>query len=224
MDLNQESIKTLPGWRSESEELANTLTHGFGFLLAVAATIVLMLNVTRLGDRWQIVGCAIYSFSLIAVYAMSTLSHFCTDERQRNLFRKLDQGFIYTLIVGTYTPFSMTYLRTLPWWLFLAMLWAIALFGFFSKVMMGHRVDRVSIWIYVLLGWMPIFAVPFLVEPVGAAGMWWMFIGGLCYTLGTGFLAYDDRVRHFHALWHLSVIAGSVCHFFVILLCVAVPI
>lgn len=223
MKLNQDSTNSPTDRSYDPEEVANTVTHGLGFLLSVAGTAVLMMSVSRFGDALRIVGCGLYAFSLMAVYAMSTLSHFYTDEKRRQFFRRLDQGFIYLLIVGTFTPFSMAFLRSVPWWLFLGMLWSIALIGFFSKVLLAHRVNRVSIWIYVLLGWMPIFSIPDLVEPVGSQGMWWMLVGGLCYTLGTGFLAYDNRGRHFHALWHLSVIAGSLCHFFVILFRIAMP-
>lgn len=223
MKFNHELIKPLTQWSSDPEEIANTVTHGLGFLLSVAGATALMLSVVRVGDGWRVAGCGIYAFSLVAVYAMSTLSHFWADDKQRSLFRKLDQGFIYFLIVGTYTPFSMAFLRTLPWWLFLAILWTLAMVGFFSKVLLAHRVNRVSIWMYVLLGWMPIFATPCLLDPVGSQGMWWMLIGGLCYTSGTVFLIFDNHVRHFHALWHLAVIAGSISHFFVILICVAVP-
>ncbi len=133
----------------------------------------------------------------------------------------LDQGFIYLLIAATYTPFSLVFLRTGPWWLFLAVMWTIAMFGFLSKILLAHRVDSVTIWIYVVLGWLPGIAAPTLVGPVPEAGLWWMLIGGLCYTVGTVLLILDNHVRHFHALWHLFVIAGSACHFFVILLFVA---
>jgi hemolysin III len=95
------------------------------------------------------------------------------------------------------------------------------MFGFVSKILLAHRIDAVSVWIYVLLGWMPIAAASSLVGLVPDAGLWWILIGGLCYTVGTVFLIFDHRVCHFHALWHLFVIAGSACHFFVILLCVA---
>jgi hemolysin III len=100
-------------------------------------------------------------------------------------------------------------------------MWSVAVFGFVSKVFLAHRVNSVSIWIYVVLGWMPIVAAPALVGKVDAAALWWMLIGGLCYTVGTVFLLLDNHVRHFHAAWHLFVIAGSACHFFVILIFVA---
>jgi hemolysin III len=137
------------------------------------------------------------------------------------MFRALDQGFIYFLIAATYTPFSLAYLRTTEWWLLLGAVWGVALYGFVSKVFFAHRVEAVSIWPYVLLGWLPIISVPALIHLVDDAAFWWMLVGGLCYTVGTVFLVCDQKVRHFHAIWHLLVIAGSACHFLAILLFVA---
>lgn len=133
----------------------------------------------------------------------------------------LDQAFIYLLIVGTYTPFALTYLRTTAWLSYLGLMWAIAIAGFLSKIILSHRVDRVAVWIYVALGWMPVIAAIPLTGLVPAAALWSMLAGGLCYTLGTLFLLFDSRVVHFHAVWHLFVIAGSMFHFFPILRCVA---
>jgi hemolysin III len=221
MNLENDWINPLGDWSTDPEEVANTITHGLGFLLSILGAIALMIWVLRQGDGWRVLGCTIYASSLVAVYAMSTLSHICLAPKLKRFFQTLDQGFIYLLIVGTYTPFSMAFLRTGPWWLFLAIMWTIAMFGFLSKILLAHRIDAVSVWIYVLLGWMPIAAASSLVGLVPDAGLWWILIGGLCYTVGTVFLIFDHRVSHFHALWHLFVIAGSACHFFVILLCVA---
>ena len=118
-------------------------------------------------------------------------------------------------------PFSLVYLRTGWWFLFFGVMWTVALCGFVSKTLFSHRVDAVAIWIYVLLGWMPIATVPSLLEVVPAAALWWMLIGGLCYTGGTLFLVYDTRYPLFHAVWHVFVIAGSTCHFMTILVFVA---
>ncbi len=214
-------INPLSDWPTDPEEVANTITHGLGLLLSVPGAIAMAIWVLREGDAWRVLGCLIYATSLVAVYAMSTLSHCCSAANPKRLFQMLDQAFIYVLIVATYTPFSLAFLRTGFGWIFLAVMWTIAIFGFLSKILLAHRVDAVSIWIYVVLGWMPILAVSSLVGPVPEVGMWWMLIGGLCYTVGTVFLALDNRVRHFHALWHLFVIAGSVCHFVVIFIFVA---
>ncbi len=214
-------INPLRDWATDPEEVANTITHGLGFLLSVLGAIALVVWVLRVGDAWRVLGCAIFAASLVTVYAMSTLSHGCLAPDLKRRFQMLDQGFIYVLIVGTYTPFSIVFLRTGPWWLFLALMWTIALCGFLSKVLLAHRVDAVLIWIYVVLGWMPALAASSLAGPIPDVGMWWMLVGGLCYTLGTVFLFFDNRVRYFHAVWHLFVIAGSVCHFFVIWILVA---
>jgi hemolysin III len=205
----------LPAWRrSSADELVNAATHGFGLLIAGVGALV-MISSVRLGDdAWLVIGCGVYLASLVAVYTMSTLSHSSTSLRWKSLFRQLDQACIYLLIAATYTPFSLAYLRAGLWWLLLGAMWAVALTGFAAKVVFAHRVEAVSIGSYVLLGWMPIIAIPALWQaaPTGAFGS--MIAGGLCYTVGTLFLIYDERVRHFHAVWHLCVIAGSACHFF----------
>ena len=159
------------------------------------------------------VSCELYLFCLVAVYAMSTLSHSATSVRWKSRFRQLDQAFIYLLVVATYTPFSVAYLHGGGWWLLLVAMWAIALTGFVAKAVYAHRVEVVSVTSYLILAWMPIVAVPAIwrAAPLGAFEA--IMAGSACYLLGTFFLVYDERVRHFHATWHLLVIAGSACHF-----------
>jgi len=204
------------------EELANVITHAFGLALSVTGAVLMAMVLLSHGDPWRTIGCSVYLASLVAVYATSTLSHSFTSPRWRSIFRSLDQGFIYFLIAATYTPISLTYLRTGVWWLLLGAVWAVALYGFVSKVFFAHRVEAVSVWPYVLLGWLPIISVPTLLGLTDStAGFWWMLVGGLCYTVGTVFLICDQKVRHFHAVWHLFVIAGSTCHFLAILMFIA---
>ncbi len=205
----------LPEWyRSTTDEMVNAVTHGFGLLLAIVGGFVMVSAVAGQGDVWSVIGCSIYLASLVAVYAMSTLSHTAMTPRWKSLFRALDQGFIYLLIVATYTPFSLTFLRGSTWsWVLLAAMWAVALFGFAAKVFFAHRVEAVSIASYVLLGWMPMIAAPALLHLVPMGAFWWMLLGGVCYTVGTIFLVNDYRIRHLHAVWHVCVIAGSACHF-----------
>ena len=217
----QSSISVAQQRRPFAEELANAVTHGVGLAMSVLGALVMVAAVWGQGDAWRVVGCTVYVASLVAVYAMSTLSHSCTTPRWRSFFRALDQGFIYLLIVATYTPFSLVYLRTGPWWLLLVAMWAVAIYSFVAKVFFAHRVESVSVWPCVLLGWMPVIAAPTLLPIVSPAALWWMLVGGACYTLGTLFLIYDRKVRHFHAVWHLFVIAGSACHFLAIFLFVA---
>lgn len=222
MDSSQASLPARKDWqRYYKEELANAVTHGIGLVLSVLGALVMVAIVLRRGDDWRMVGCAVYLASLVAVYAMSTLSHSVKSPQWRERFRALDQGTIYLLIAATYTPFSLAYLRTGPWWLLLGAIWAVALFGFLSKVVFAYRVDSVSVWTYMVLGWMPTVSVPAILPQMPMAAFWGMLLGGLCYSIGTVFLVCDRKVPHFHALWHLFVIAGSVCHFVVILLFVA---
>ena len=211
----------LPAWqRSDADELVNAATHALGCLLAISGAVVIAGSVLRSGDLPGIVGCFVYLASLITVYAMSTLSHSAKSPRWKSLFRRLDQGTIFLLIAATYTPFSIAYLPSTPWWILLAAIWTMAIAGFISKVFFAHRVELVSVKPYVLLGWMPAIGAPTIVQTIPLPIFLWMLIGGVCYTIGTLFLIYDDRIRHFHAIWHLFVIAGSACHFFGILLVV----
>lgn len=204
----------VPVWqRSSEDELVNAATHAFGFLLAIVGALVMTSGVAAQGDRRLILGCGAYLVSLVAVYAMSTLSHGATSLRWKSLFRQLDQGFIYLLIVGTYTPFALAYLRGGLWWVLLAGMWTVALFGFATKLFYTHRDEAVSVTSYVVLGWMPIVTIPTLLQTAPMGVFWSIMAGGLCYCVGVVFLMFDERVRHFHAVWHICVIAGSACHF-----------
>jgi hemolysin III len=200
--------------RSATDELLNASTHALGLVIAVIGALVMTLRVFDIGNAWLVASCGVYMTSLVAMYAMSTLSHSSTSPKWRSLFRRLDQAFIYILIVATYTPFFLAYLRGNAWWMLLGAMWVVALVGFAAKVCFAHRVEAVSITSYVVLGWMPVIAVPALWRAAPTAAIVSMIAGGLCYTVGTLFLVNDERVRHFHAAWHLFVIAGSACHFF----------
>lgn len=199
--------------RAPADELLNTATHGFGFLLAVVGARSMVRSALSQVDAWLVAGCGMYLFSLLSVYAMSTLSHAATSGKWKTLFRQLDQGFIYLLIVATYTPYSMAYLRGPFWLAVLCGMWVAALVGFTMKVFLAHRVDAVSVAAPLLLGWVPIVSVPTLLRtaPAGACEM--IIAGGIFYTVGIMFLVHDERVKHFHAAWHLCVIGGSTCHF-----------
>ena len=213
----------VPDLRSPAEEMVNAFTHGMGLVLSILGGATLMICALAHGDAWRIAGCSVFATTLIAVYAASTLSHSPFQPQRKRLFNRLDQGFIYLLIAGTYTPFSLAYLRTGWWWLLFALMWSLASCGCFTKILLSHRIKNVAVWSYVLLGWVPVFATGSLIERIPAGALWWMLIGGLCYIAGTPFLVFDQRFKrfHFHAIWHLFVIAGSTCNFVPILLYVA---
>jgi hemolysin III len=203
------------------DELINAVTHGAGLLFSIVGGIVLVSYALSSGDAWRVAGCSVFSMTLIAVYAFSTLSHSSFKPGLIRLFERLDQGSIYLLIVGTYTPFALVYLRTGAGWLLFVTMWTLALSGCFCKIFFPHRLNGVAVWTYVLLGWMPIIAAKPLLELVPANALWGVLFGGLCYTFGTAFLVCDNKRFRFHAIWHMLVIAGSTFHFFTIFFFVA---
>jgi hemolysin III len=206
-----------PSTLSAEEEIANTITHGLGFVLSVFGALV-MADSFRGADGWRVAGCAIFVTSMIAVYAMSTLSHIFQAPKLRSTFRAIDQGTIYLLIAGTYTPFSLAYLHSTPWWVLLGAVWAVAAYGFVSKVLFAHRVESVSMVPCLVCGGLSFLAIPQLLTMLPMACLAWMMLGVSCYLLGLVFWLNDRKVRHFHAMWHLLVMAGSAAHFSGVLL------
>lgn len=202
-----------------NEEDVNAATHAFGLLCGAAAATILVWAAVMHGSAWQILGCAIYAVTLVTAYAASTLSHVFRTPRLIQAFRIADQAIIFLLIAGTYTPVALTYLRDPSWWPLHGLIWGIALFGFIRKAAFAHQVSlgAVSITLYVLLGWIPVFFTPFLIGVVPGRLLLWFLTGGLAYMAGTLFFMYDHRIRYFHAAWHLMVVVGSICHFIGIL-------
>lgn len=197
---------------SAAEEALNSLTHGAGFFLSLAAAAG-MLALCQTADWGLSAACGAYVLSLIAVYAFSTLSHAIHHPPVRHWMRAWDQGVIYLLIAGTYTPFIWAYLADGMRSLMLVVVWGLALVGFYSKVVARRRADLTATITYVLLGWGPAL---YLVNYVTRSCLVWMALGGVLYTLGTLFLHYDRRVRFFHAVWHLLVILASAVHYYAI--------
>ena len=199
------------------DEIANSITHGIGLALSLVGAAALVTLAVREADTRTIIGCVVYSASLVAVYAASTFSHVFQQPRLRRIFRMLDQGCIYLLIAGTFTPLALKYLSGGWWWLLLAAMWTIAIFGFCSKVFLAHRVEAVSTAAYVVMGWLPVIAARPMIAVTPSACLWMMLAGGLCYTVGTIFLTFDRKALFLHAIWHICVIAGSAVHYFAIL-------
>jgi hemolysin III len=209
--------------RSSKEETWNAGTHLFG---AVAALVGLVWMFFLVGDQWGTLpgaSCLLYSVCLLLMYVMSTLSHAFEEEKRLHRFRALDQAFIYLLITGTYTPFSVYYWNTSVANALLLAMWVISIGGFIAKLFFSHRVNRVSIFAYVALGWMPIIGLPFQshwpIQP-----MLWILAGGIVYSLGTLFLVNDRKAIWLHSAWHLSVMAASAIHFAAVVKFVALAI
>jgi len=201
---------------SAEEEFINFLTHGGGLLLAVIGAWMLFSAVSAVPSSAMRLSCWIYATALIALYGASTLSHTFDNPDRRHFYRSLDQGVIFVFIAANFTPFAIAHLADPLRWLVLSAMWTLALLGFTSKVFWRHQVEAISIKYYLALGWLPIVVVGPIFRSLPADGVVLFAGGGMCYTIGTIFLALDRRVRYFHALWHLLVIAGSMCHFFVV--------
>jgi len=205
----------------EREELANSATHALGLVLSIVGSIALLVHCADHESLKTQRGCGIYAASLVGVYAASMFSHLFRHARTRRLFRILDQAFIYLLIAGSYTPLAMTYLHGGWLTVLIAAMWGIALLGFFSKILLQHRIEGVGMVAYVVLGWMPILGIKSAWELLPTSACIWFLIGGLCYTAGLPFLIYDSRRPFNHAVWHLMVIAGSSFHYLAIWQCVS---
>lgn len=215
-----ESLRWSPNQPADMhrEELANSVTHAVGFGLSMAgAGALIYFAIARAEWSW-IVGTAIYAAALVAVYGFSTLSHVFRAPRPRRIFRSLDQGFIYFLVVGTFTPLALVYLEG-AWFALLALVWLIAIGGFCSKVLFAYQVDAVSTSLYLVIGWLEASSAIHMVHVMPAWGVGLMLVGGLVYMLGIVFLMLDTKVRYFHAVWHILVIAGSACHYAAIMHC-----
>ncbi len=199
-------------------DTANQWTHGIGFLMSLVGA-AFMLRIVE-GKDWPVIaGCSIYCFTLVSLYAASTLSHSFQDPSRRSFFRILDQICIFLLIVGTYTPFGLAHLNSGMLSLLLGIMWAVALVGIVCQLKKGD--GSVAVLFYVLLGWLPVLALGEMYNISGLAGLGLVLAGGLAYTGGTWFLGNDHRHPYFHAVWHLCTITGSLLHYLFLLFYVA---
>ena len=198
--------------QSLGEEIANSVSHGAGFLASVAALPLLVMADARRHDPWQVVAAAIYASTLVLLYGASTLYHAVpARSHAKQVLRVVDHSAIYLLIAGTYTPFALGALRG-PWgWSLLGTIWALALAGIALKAGLGFRYPRLSTAVYLLMGWLVVIAVRPLAVAVGPAGLAWLFAGGVLYTAGVLFYT-RPRMRYAHLVWHLFVLGGSACH------------
>jgi hemolysin III len=203
-----------------SDILANAITHGLGLALAVIGAVWLIAAAAH-GSAWLLVSCSIFAGTLILVYLCSTLYHSLVLTGARKVFQILDHAAIYLLIAGTYTPFLLGPLRgPLGWWI-LGVEWTLAVAGILFKSVTpsaytNPKLEWASALLYLAQGWLVVFAVRPLIHTLGLPGLFWLGMGGVAYTLGIAFFALD-RLRFFHAAWHLFVLAGSACHYVAIL-------
>lgn len=203
--------------QSRSEEVANSIVHGAGLAGSVAALPLLVMSASGERDPLHLIGSAVFGVTLVLLYLASTVYHALPPSRAKHVFRVIDHSAIYLLIAGTYTPFTLGALRG-PWgWTLAAIMWAMAIGGIASKLLVGFRYPRLSTILYVGMGWMGMLMIQPMLTHVSLAGVVWLLVGGLCYTGGVVFYVYDHRLRYAHAAWHVFVVAGSSCHFLAVL-------
>lgn len=205
--LNAERPQTL------GEEIANSISHGVGLLLALVGAPFLVVSAVRHADALSITGAIVFAVTMVLLYGASMMYHALPRNRAKRLFKVLDHGAIYLLIAGTYTPFTLGVLRGAWGWTLLGLVWSLAIFGVVLKSMNRMSHPFVSTGLYLLMGWLVLIAIKPLVASVPAAGLWWLVAGGLAYTAGVIFFATDSRWRYGHFVWHLFVMAGTACHF-----------
>jgi hemolysin III len=203
--------------QSRGEEIANSLSHGLGLIAALVATPFLILHAVRHGDAGFIVGASIFAATMVLLYLASTLYHALPIGGAKRVFRVIEHSAIFLLIAGTYTPFTLGVLRGAWGWTLLGLVWGLAVAGVMLKALnrLTHPILTTSL--YLLMGWLIVIAAGPLSARVPAPGLLWLVAGGLAYTAGVVFFAFDSRLRYGHFLWHLFVMAGTACHYFAVL-------
>ncbi len=201
---------------SLGEEIANGITHGLGAGLSVAGLTLLVVLAALYGDVWRVVSFSIYGSTLIILYLASTLYHSFQHPRVKRVFRIIDHASIYLLIAGTYTPFLLVSMRGAWGWTLLVVIWGLALLGIGFKVLFTHHFQKLSTLAYVLMGWLCVIALKEALVSIPPGGLIWLAVGGVVYTVGVVFYVWK-KLPYNHAIWHLFVLGGSMCHYFAIL-------
>ena len=201
---------------STGEEILNSISHGAGAVFAACGTALLIVLAAFFSDAWGIVSSAVYGFSLIVLYTMSTLYHAITNERAKRVMRVLDHSSIFLLIAGTYTPISLVTLRGPLGWVVFGLVWGSAVIGIVFNAVSIERFKKLSLILYIASGWAVVIAAKPMITTMRPGGLWLLLIGGLFYTGGIFFYVQKKR-RWFHGIWHLFVLFGSVAQYLSIL-------
>jgi len=197
------------------EEIASALTHGLGMVASAAGGAVLVTLAVLFGDAWRVAGAVVFCVSLVLLYTASTLYHAVRTRIARARLQVFDHCAIYVLIAGTYTPFTLVGLRGGWGWPLFGVVWALAAAGVVFKLFCTGRFRRLSTAVYLAMGWMVLVAAGPMLRTFPPSTLLWLAAGGLTYTAGTFF--YHSRIPYAHAIWHVFVLAGSVCHFVAVL-------
>jgi hemolysin III len=197
---------------SPLEEKTNIISHAVGLVFSVVFFVLMVIRASLYGNVWHVVGASIFGASLIALYAASTFYHSAKDPKLRSRLRVFDHATIYILIAGTYTPFTLVTLNGPVGWIIFGVSWGMALTGITLKLFFTGKYDGLSTLMYVFMGWIIVFAIKPLTDNLSAEGMFWLFAGGVAYT--TGAILYSiKKIKFNHAIFHMFVLLGSICHF-----------
>ncbi|MEE0775590.1 MAG: hemolysin III family protein [Bacillota bacterium] len=209
--------KEYPHFYTLAEELCNAITHGIGAGLAVAALVIMVVTAARHGSAIAVVSSAICGATMIILYTASTLYHSFTNPKIKALFRIFDHCTIFLLIAGTYTPMALVAIGdTKGWWLF-GVIWGAAILGIVLNAISLERFKKLSMVLYLAMGWAAVVTFPALKAALGFHGLVFLFAGGISYTVGVIFYALNHKLRFMHSVWHVFVLGGTVLHFFCIL-------
>lgn len=203
--LNRSRLQTL------GEEIANAISHGVGVVAAIAVTPFLIIKAIPLGAS-AVTGAAVFSASMIILYASSAIYHALPHSRAKKIFQIFDHSAIFLLIAGTYTPFTLSVLQGAWGWTLFGLIWGLAVLGVVMKTIHTNGTSKLSIAMYLAMGWLAVFAVKPLYDTMPFAGLVWILAGGVMYSAGVLFFAYDHKVKYNHFIWHLFVLAGTSCH------------
>lgn len=204
-----------------SGEKFNSVTHLIGAALAIAGLSILVTIAVLQRDLLKGVSFSIYGATLVLLYGLSTIYHSVRNRRAKAILQVLDHNAIYLLIAGSYTPIALVTLRGTWGWTLFGLSWGLALFGIVQEMTLGRYTRRLSMALYLLMGWLVVIAIKPLIQAMPVPGLVWLVVGGLIYSLGIYFYVHGERRKHFHGIWHLFVLGGSFCHFICMLLYVA---
>ena len=216
MEMRMDKAKEYLPHYTLGEEIFNSVSHGVGVALACVGFGILIVLSALYGDAWAVSSSIVYSFSLFAMYLASTLYHACPNRRVKGVLQVLDHCSIFLLIAGTYTPYTLITLRGALGWSLFAVVWGAAIVGVVLNAIDVRKYSRISMVCYVAMGWVVVLAIRPLMASLAWNGLVLLALGGVFYTVGIVF--YVIRRSYMHSIWHLFVLAGSVCHYLSILL------
>lgn len=198
---------------SIGEEIFNSITHGIGTLLSIAALVLLVVFAAIKGNAWHVVSFSIFGSTLVLLYLSSTLYHSFTKAKVKNIFARFDHAAIFLLIAGTYTPFLLTAIRGVLGWTLFGIIWSVAIAGVVIRSIYLTRFRKLMVGLYLAMGWMFVVAIGPMLKNLPEISILFLFLGGIMYSIGVVFYVWRN-LKYGHGIWHLFVLAGSIMHFF----------